>query len=212
MVDERTHRFYEANAESVAERHHSLESPVERYFASAFPPGSRVLNLGTGSGRDLALLLARGHDALGLEPSAELRRCALERHPELEGRLFAGALPADLSELTPLGGLFDGLLCCAVLQHLPPEDLPAAARTLGSLLRPGGHLLASLPVGRKVGADHRAADDRLFSGLSAETLARHLEPEGLIERERHVAPDALGREGTTWVTLLFQREPKGAER
>ncbi|MDF1566009.1 MAG: class I SAM-dependent methyltransferase [Deltaproteobacteria bacterium] len=204
MVDERTQAFYAANAKSVAEQHHSIESPSEAFFAEAFPPFARVFDLGTGSGRDLALLLEGGWDAFGLEPSEELRRCALERHPRLEGRLFAGSLPEDLPDEL-LEEPFEGLLCSAVLQHLPLEDLPAAAKTLARLLAPEGRLLISLPVDRPVDDQRRDRFDRLFSGLRADALAALLAPRGLRELRREHSRDALGRDHTTWVTLLFER-------
>ncbi len=205
MVDARTHSFYEANAESIAERHHTIESPSARYFERAFVAGGRILDLGAGAGRDLAALLAAGYPAVGLEPCAELRRCALERHPELEGRLFAGALPDDLPEAQLVGAPFDGLLCSAVLQHLPSEELPTAARTFGRLLAPEGRLLISLPVDRKVDAQGRDRFDRLFSGLGPDALGALLDREGLSELSRHDDLDALGRSGTTWVTMIFAR-------
>jgi len=57
--------------------------------------GERVLEIGAGSGRDAARLLALGVEVDAVEPSAALRERALADHPELEGRLFHGFLPVD---------------------------------------------------------------------------------------------------------------------
>ncbi|OIQ85877.1 hypothetical protein GALL_322700 [mine drainage metagenome] len=48
-----------------------------------------MLDVGCGSGRDLARLRALGYDACGVEPVDALRVEALRRYPELEGRIAA---------------------------------------------------------------------------------------------------------------------------
>jgi hypothetical protein len=48
-------------------------SSIARHVVHAFPPRARLLDVGAGSGRDLALLLTQGFDAFGIEPDAELR-------------------------------------------------------------------------------------------------------------------------------------------
>lgn len=134
-VDPKTAEFYDRNAAGIAERYESAPSPVERYFALAFPAGSRVLDVGAGSGRDLAALLRAGYDGFGVEPSAGLRQAAAAAHPEVVERLAGGALPGIG---TPFGGGFDGIVCCAVLMHVPESDLFDAALDLRRLLKPHG--------------------------------------------------------------------------
>lgn len=51
-------------------RYESVTSSVARHYAVALPAASRVVDVGAGSGRDLAALLAAGHEAYGVEPSA----------------------------------------------------------------------------------------------------------------------------------------------
>jgi len=110
-MDQQTVNFYENNASSLAQRYESVESPVVHLFQLAFADKARVLDIGCGSGRDLASLSAKGYDAYGLEPSSGLRAATLASHPELIGRITDAALPG-LG--TPFGGAFDGILCSAV--------------------------------------------------------------------------------------------------
>ena len=137
--------YYGTHAAELADRYDSVDSPVARYFAVAFAAGARVLDVGAGSGRDLAALLAAGFDAYGVEPSAGLRQAAMQRHPELAGRLTEGVLPGLDA---PSGGPFDGILCSAVLMHLQEADLFDAALALRRILKPHGRLLISLPSAR----------------------------------------------------------------
>jgi HKD family nuclease/SAM-dependent methyltransferase len=108
---------------AAAERYESAASGVARYFSVAFPEGARVLDIGAGSGRDAAELVRRGFRVHAIEPSRALRELATERHDELRERVTVGHLPDAMPDLDMLGGPFDGILCSAVLQHLPRHAL-----------------------------------------------------------------------------------------
>ena len=144
-VDPKTLAYYTENATEIARRYESVVSPVERYFALAFTPGARVLDVGCGSGRDAARLLDSGYDAYGIEPVEALRHAAIADHPELAGRIGEGGLPRAGDAF---GGEFDGILCSAVLMHVPDTDLLDAALAIRQLLKPGGRLLLSIPASR----------------------------------------------------------------
>lgn len=187
-----------------------MASPVAPYFSVAFPAGARVLDVGAGSGRDLAALLSAGYAAWGVEPSDGLRAAASANYPELAGRVEAGALPG-LG--TPFGGSFDGVLCSAVLMHLSDADLFDAALALRRVLKPHGRLLISLPSARTdVGADERDANGRLFKGYGPEELQLLLERLGFQLIGRWDSDDALQRAGTRWFTLLLDLRSGGAFR
>jgi SAM-dependent methyltransferase len=201
-MDQPTLDVYARSAGEFAERYEAVASPVARYFALAFPAGSRVLDVGAGSGRDLAHLLASGFQGFGVEPCEELRAQALARHPQLQGRLDTAALPA-LGE--PFGGNFDGLLCSAVLMHVSEAELFDAAWALKSLLRPHGRLLLSLPLARTdVGSGERDAQGRLFKAYAPAHVQLLFERLGFQQIGRWDSEDALGRCGTRWATLLLE--------
>lgn len=202
-MDARTLAWYAARAAEVADRYESVASPLAGWFGRAFAPRSRVLDVGSGSGRDLAALIAAGFDAFGIEPVPALRERALAAHPELSGRLADGGLP-QLGQ--PFGGNFDGIVCSAVLMHLADGDLFDAAFALRDALVPRGRLLVSIPLARcDVGPDARDTGGRLFTAIDPDALQLRLERLGFREIGREDTADALGRDDTSWVTQLFEK-------
>lgn len=195
-MDPQTLAFYASNAATMAQRYEAASSPMERYFAAAFMPGARVLDIGCGSGRDAARLMAHGYDAYGIEPVAAFREAAVTAHPELAGRIEDGALPQTGPAF---GGGFDGVMCTAVLMHLQDTDLLDAALAIRRLLKPRGRLLLSIPASRSdVRDDHRDEGGRLFSPYTADEISLLFERLGFAPIGRWDTEDVLKRSGTSW--------------
>jgi ubiquinone/menaquinone biosynthesis C-methylase UbiE len=106
------------------------------------PPG-RVLDLGVGTGRELAALLDSGYTPTGVDVSREmLARCARRARP-------VALVQADFWEALPFaGGSFDAVVALhGTLAH-PPDDtaLTSLARELARVVRPGGAWIAETPA------------------------------------------------------------------
>jgi SAM-dependent methyltransferase len=113
---------------------------------AAFPPGSRILDLGCGAGASLGLLGDSGFSALGLDRSLPLLRQARARGP---------ALRADMAALPLADACLDGLLCECALSLAP--DKGAVLRECRRVLRRGGRLMLTDIVLRAGLAGERAA-------------------------------------------------------
>ncbi|MGC9490954.1 MAG: methyltransferase domain-containing protein [Thermovirgaceae bacterium] len=205
-----TQQYYRNNARALAQRYARARGGIELWFDAAFPKGSKILDVGAAAGRDVLLLLEAGYDACGVDPCRELVAEGLRANAALKDRLACDALPgletiADHS--------FDGVLCSAVLMHLPEETLFDAAFGLRRVLRPGGRLLVSLPVDAS-GEPIQGRDEkgRLFNGLSPDRLELMLTRLGFTCIGRGENFDSLGREGRKWLVQLFVLETDGAER
>lgn len=200
-MDISTIQYYDSQGAEIAKRYEAVESPVSQYFSHAFLPGSKVLEIGIGSGRDLACLLANGFDVLGVEPSSTLRDCAVHFHPELAGKVLEGALP----ELNLSKAVFDAVLCSAVLMHVPSSLLFDSALKIRDCLKANGRLLLSLPLERGDTNDtNRDQHGRLFSPYTPDQIETLFTRLGFVLISRWDTDDSLSRTSTSWFTQLYE--------
>lgn len=120
-------------------------------LASAVPStAERVLDLGCGDGSLLAILIARGHEGVGLDMSPEELACARERAPQAElheGR--AQSLPFE-------SGSFDAVVSHMALMLMRDPDV--VLREIARVVAPGGTFAAVVS-----GPDRSVARELVFS-------------------------------------------------
>jgi len=121
-------------------------------------PGDRVLELGFGAGRGLALLAQRSAEGrvVGVDLSATMVRAARRRNRAAMRAGRMALLRGDLAALPFNDGRFDKILSIHTF-YFWPEPLLVCA-TLLRLLRPGGICAIVLSTG------HIAADGALVYG------------------------------------------------
>lgn len=202
-MDLATSEFYRQYVDSGAVQAEAPVSAISHYFDRAFGPGGKVLDVGAGSGRDMALLQQRGFDVYGVEPNDAMRLFALKNHPGLTGRLQAAASLPAIGR--PYGGEFDGIVCSAMLMHIPARDLPAAALSLHGLLKPHGRVLISVPSMDPDALDgERDRDGRFFQNHAPDTIRGIFEALGLSEVARWDSALIPLPVRTQWFVLLFE--------
>ena len=114
-----------------------------RLIAEAMEPGATVvLELGCGTGRNLALLADRTREGglmVGIEPDPErAREAAAQGYPVVRDSIEALAKAPD--------GIFDHALCCQVLGHTTIDDTKRAIVELVRTTREGGTVQLMVPV------------------------------------------------------------------
>ena len=208
-MDGKTLQFYAEHAASLATRYAGAESTAARHFQEAFGTGGRILDVGCGSGRDLHALVEAGFDAEGVDACGALLTEVKRRYPTLADRIRRDSLP-DLGTVPDAS--LDGILCWAVLMHLPTDRLFDTLFNLRRVLRPGGRLLISTPLqGPPVDAEtHRDPDGRLFNEVPPEQFQFLFEKVGFRRTNRWDSGDTLGRSGRTWATQAFVLEGPGS--
>ncbi|MFC8491660.1 class I SAM-dependent methyltransferase [Streptomyces sp. NPDC057235] len=105
-------------------------------------PGSRVLDVGSGTGRPTAETLAdAGHEVLGVDVSPVMVELASRQVPAASFRC------ADIRDLPLDDASFDAVCVYFSLLQLDRREQTETVRRLARALRPGGHLvLATVPL------------------------------------------------------------------
>lgn len=213
----------EANA-SAPDRAADLE---QIWRALALFPGARLLDAGCGSGQFALAFAARGAMVTGVDLSPQMIQHA-------RARAAARAVDVtwhvgDVSRLSAPAGSFDAILARMVLPFVP--NLLATLRELRRVLKPDGHLLASVPGA--LSPIYRDSWRRFLPELTADTtyllpweLEHILHEEGwtIVDgwgewgSDRHGMPNDLSgppsavralqqATATTWTTIARRAEP-----
>ena len=113
------------------------------------------------------------------------------------------ALP--IPEGAETGGPYDGVLCSAVLMHVPEGELPHAVLSMKVLLKAKGRLLVYvMPSKPGVSADERDENRRLFRKLAPDFVAQLFGRAGFRLLRAWEEADRLGRPGIVWNGFLFE--------
>jgi SAM-dependent methyltransferase len=192
--------------------HYADEAPelLKRYESISFadaqapvlqlipPAPGRALDIGAGTGRDAAGLVALGYSVLAVEPTEELRRGAMLLHPSPMIEWLDDSLP-DLITVRAREEKFDLVMLTAVWMHLDEVQRQRAMPNVSALVRDGGIVIMSLrhgliPPGR-----------RMFEVSAEETiaLARRSHLFCTLNRE---AEASLRQPGVSWTRLGFQKD------
>jgi ubiquinone/menaquinone biosynthesis C-methylase UbiE len=105
------------------------------------PPGSKILDVGCGTGNNAYQLAQMGYTVKGIDPDSDSIAYAREKfkHPNLRYELN------DANSMDSENDVYDGIVCSEVLEHLDhPENL---VKSIKKLLRPEGIFAATVPNG-----------------------------------------------------------------
>lgn len=209
-MDHPTLTYYNSYASKLAARYEQVSSIAVARFESTFAKGSKLLDIGFGSGRDLALLARMGFDVYGVDPSAEFIQLAQQTHPELHGRLGISGLP-ELG--IPFGGNFDGVVCYGVLMHLSQEALTESVKSLRACLKLYGRVIIAIPT-KKPGIDphHRDEEGRLFQLHRGENLQRLFISNGFKLIEQWSNQHKIDETGIEWLAQSYELTSLSAEQ
>lgn len=165
---ERVADYYETNAQSFIADTQSVDlSELRARFLAELGKlqGSqgRILDAGTGSGRDAQAFRSAGFEVAAFDASPAMVRAAT---------MFSGVPVRHLRfETFKWEHAFEGIWACASLLHVARADLPNVLQRLADHIVPGGILYASF----KFGTGDRRKDGRDFIDMTEETLSALLD-------------------------------------
>lgn len=126
--------------QNLARNTFDLSYPRLRFLAERCVPGTRVLNIGVGSGYLEKLLADRGVEVCALDPCGEsITRLQVELNMgERAKHGYSQDIPFSV-------GHFDKVIMTEVLEHLPDDVLHATLDEVRRVLKPGGEFVGTVP-------------------------------------------------------------------
>lgn len=179
-----------------------LHRPILHMIPQAPCP---VLDIGAGTGRDAAALAAMGHHVVAIEPTAELRRHAIARHPSPHIEWLDDSLP-HLAVLHARGQRFDLVMLTAVWMHLDAAQRQQAMPHLATLTADDGLVSMTLrhgpvPAGR-----------RMFDVTADETIALANTAGLQLALQLDNQPSQFNRTDVTWTRLVFTKQTRATRK
>lgn len=185
MVRHQTEEAYDLIAQEYAVRHHEMPERLTELgacFLRDLAPGSRILDVGCGSGRDMAWMEAQGFHLTGIDLSLGMLAQARQR---ARGEI----IHMDMCLLTFPDASFEGVWCCSSLLHVPHAQAPQALRQMRRVLAPGGTLFLSLLEGDGEVWEPETSEfanvQRLFVHYPQVVVTLYLSQAGLVPVEQY---------------------------
>jgi len=188
--------FYNKNAQDLCSQYDALRfEDVHQSWSRYWPAsGSKVLDLGAGSGRDAKWFEEQGCEVFAIEPSEAMRTLG-QKKTGLNVSWLDDSLPA-LTKTENLGIQFDLILLSAVWMHIAPSYRERAFRKLSNLLAPHGKLVISLRHGQ-------FDDGRKSYEVSVEELETLSKSSALHVTQVTKSDDYMKRRTVWWETAVM---------
>ena len=139
MDDKNTNRtieYYNTHADRYSEITRNADmSDIYKRFEENLKPGSRILDLGCGSGRDSKYFLDKGYDVVSLDASETM----CKKTYELTGRPALNMRIEDIN----CENEFDAVWACASMLHVDKGDMIKIFAKVMKALKIGGVFYAS---------------------------------------------------------------------
>ena len=163
----------------------AIEAALSALLANT-EPGARVLEIGSGPGREADYLEAHGSRVRRTDATEAFIRLQAGRGKHVE----------PLNAITdPLGGPYDAVMALCVLIHVNRADTGRVLGKIATALRPGGSWLISV----REGTGELTDDEYHMTYWQREEFVAHLAAAGLVVQWEYRHTDG---DDDTWLTFL----------
>lgn len=187
--------YYESNAERYAAETFSADM-LKQYqrFLPLLKKGAKILDVGSGSGRDACYFQKQGYQATALEPSKNLCR-------EIR-KVFSGEIVcSDIQDYRP-AERYDGIWACASLIHLQEEEILCFFKKIDMYLNDNGIVYVSGKSGISTG---EVEDGRFFLEFTEQLVEKILTVNKQLQLEQlWYTEDVSGRRGFRWLNVVLR--------
>lgn len=145
MSDKITVRNYDKHAKLYTSITYNIFSQYHLNLFESYLKGKKILDAGTGSGRDAEYLVSQGYDVTAIDASKDMLK---EARKVAKGASFRNM---DLRALKLRPGSFDGIWCCASLHHERKKYAEEIILNFAKILKKDGVLYVSVKEGEGEG-------------------------------------------------------------
>ena len=186
--------YYESNAERYAAETLSADmSEQYQRFLPLLKDGVKLLDVGSGSGRDACYFQKQGYQVTALEPSKNLGR---EIRKVFSGKIIC----SDIQNYRPTER-YDGIWACASLIHLQEEVLQFFEK-IDQYLDDNGIIYISGKNGISTG---KVEDGRFFLEFTEQLVEKILTVNKQLKLEQlWYTEDVSGRRGFRWLNVVLR--------
>jgi len=157
-------------------------------------PNGKLLEIGSGVGKDAEALIKLGYDYTGTDASSGLLELARKRNPSV------AFIQRYAHEINPSLGEFDGFWASAVLLHIPRDEMQDSLLAISSVLKNEGIGFITMKEGEGERVDEKTG--RLYTYYKEDEFTKVLESVGFSVLER-------GRRDTekdNWLIYYVKKE------
>ena len=163
-------------------------------FLAELPEGTRILDVGCGSGRDTLAFKNKGYQVDAIDYSEELVKKAT--------RLTGITIKLQSFYEIDVDEAYDGIWACASLLHCERDRLAEVVGKLITALKPNGVLYISF----KYGNGDREKDGRQFTDLNKEQAELLLNQfESVTQLKQWITGDKRPEHTEQWLNLLWKK-------
>lgn len=189
-VNCKTKKYYSNNYKEYISSTQNVDM-TEHYnrFLPYLSQGSKILDIGFGSGRDMLYFASKGFNVFGVDNVGEFIDNAK-----------ANGLNVELCDFhnLPYVESFDGIWACASLLH--SNDLSLAFNNLYKALKVGGYIYLSM----KYGKDSNIENGRFYQYVDEQKLKSLCENSNLSVVEIYSSEDLLKR-NNGWINAVLKK-------
>ena len=188
-------KYYEINAKRYAKETFPADmSEQYKRFLPLLREYARILDVGSGSGRDACYFQKKGYQVTALEPSKNLCR-------EIR-KVFSGEIVcSDIQSYQP-DQRYDGIWACASFLHLQEKEVLSFFKKINLYLNEKGIVYLSGKNGITIG---KAADGRYFLEFTEQLVGKILAVNDRMKLEElWYTEDVSGRKGFRWMNVVLK--------
>lgn len=185
--------YYNNNAQEYFRLTREVDmSPICEEFLEYVRPGGKIIDIGSGSGRDIKYFLDRGYKATGIDASKELCRISRNLGLNVENITIQEWKPKDC---------YDGIWANASLVHIPLKDIEDFIIKAKGCLNKNGVIFVSMKVGLPKEYDEKG---RFFCPFDESSLAMILQKQPSLQLlEKWYTKDNLARSDFRWLNFIL---------